>query len=455
MERVKELSEKNIGSLMLKFYIPAFTGIIAGALYNIIDRILIGRSVGPLALSGLSVTFPIMIIIMGFGMLVGIGSGVLVSIELGKGNKEAAEKVLGNGIFLMTVLSLILTAAGFLTKSIILNSFGATAETISYADQFLVIILAGTIFGLIGNGFNSVIRSEGNAEKAMVSTLISVGINLVLGIVFIVVLKLGVRGAATATVIAQFVLAVYVILHFTRGNSVVKLHPANLLPDFVILKSIVSAGIAPFVMQIAGSVIQALYNMQLIKHGGDTAVAVMGIINSVAILLVMSIIALNMASQPILGFNYGAGNYRRVRETFILVLKYSTLISIAGFIISEVFPAGIIKLFNSDPELLSIGVPGIRIFMAMMPIVGFQIVTSNFYQATGRAGVAAAITMLRQVVILIPILLILPGIFGINGIWIASPVSDFLTGIFVLYLVYSGFGDLDRNISGKTAAGTL
>jgi len=432
---------------MLKFYIPAFTGIIAGALYNIIDRILIGQSVGPLALSGLSVTFPVMIIIMGFGMLVGIGSGVLVSIELGKGNKERAEKVLGNGIFLMTVLSLLLTAAGFLSKGFILNSFGATADTIHYADQFLTIILGGTIFGLIGNGFNSVIRAEGNANKAMISTLISVGINVVLGVIFIIILGLGVRGAAAATVIAQFVLAFYVILHFTRGKSVVKLHPINLVPDFDILKNIISAGIAPFVMQIAGSVTQALYNIQLIKHGGDTAVAVMGIINSVAILLVMSIIALNMASQPILGFNYGAGNHSRVRETFILVLKYSSVISIGGFFISEIFPASIIRLFNSDPELLRIGVPGIRIFMAMMPIVGFQIVTSNYYQATGRAGVAAAITLLRQVVILIPILLILPGIFGINGIWIASPVSDFLTGIFVLYLVFRGFRELDIKIA--------
>lgn len=455
MERVKELSEKSIGSLMLKFYIPAFTGIIAGALYNIIDRILIGRSVGPLALSGLSVTFPIMIIIMGFGMLVGIGSGVLVSIELGKGDRERAEKVLGNGIFLMTVLSLILTAAGFIAKRLILNSFGATPDTIHYADQFLTIILGGTIFGLIGNGFNSVIRSEGNAEKAMVSTLISVGINVVLGVLFIIVMGLGVRGAAAATVIAQFVLALYVILHFTRGRSVIRLRLGNMSPDPEILRHIVSAGIAPFVMQIAGSVVQALYNVQLIRHGGDTAVAVMGIINSVAILLVMSIIALNMASQPILGYNYGAGSHGRVRETFILVLKYSSLISIAGFLISEIFPAGIIRLFNSDPELLRIGVPGIRIFMAMMPIVGFQIVTSNFYQATGRAGVAAAITMLRQVVILIPILLILPGIFGINGIWIASPVSDFLTGIFVLYLVFRAFKDLDTSISRETAAKAL
>lgn len=435
---------------MLKFYIPAFTGIIAGALYNIIDRILIGQSVGPLALSGLSVTFPVMIIIMGFGMLVGIGSGVLVSIELGKGSRERAEKVLGNGIFLMTVLSLVLTGAGFLAKGVILNSFGATPDTIHYADQFLTIILGGTIFGLIGNGFNSVIRSEGNANKAMVSTLISVGINVVLGVLFIVVMGLGVRGAAAATVIAQFVLAVYVLMHFTRGKSVVKLHAVNLVPDYEILKHIVSAGIAPFVMQIAGSVVQTLYNIQLIKHGGDTAVAVMGIINSVAILLVMSIIALNMASQPILGYNYGAGNHRRVREAFILVLKYSTIISIGGFIISEMFPAGIIRLFNSDPELLRIGVPGIRIFMAMLPIVGFQIVTSNFYQATGRAGAATAITMLRQVVLLIPILLILPGIIGINGIWIASPVSDFITGIFVLYLVFKAFNELDKKIGLNT-----
>ena len=447
MDRVRDLSEKSISSLMFRFYIPAFTGIIAGALYNIIDRILIGQSVGHLALSGLSVTFPVIIIIMGFGMLAGIGSGVLVSIELGKGNMEQAEKVLGNGLFLMIILSLALTAAGFLTKNFILNSFGATDDTIAYADRFLTIILGGTIFGMVGNGYNSVIRAEGNANKAMVSTLISVGINIVLGVLFIAVLGLGVSGAAAATVIAQAVLALYVFLHFTRGRSVVKLHLTNIAPDFRIIKSIISAGIAPFVMQIAGSVIQALYNTQLIRHSGDTAVALMGIINSVAVMLLMSVIALNMASQPILGYNHGAGNHARVRETFILVLKYSTMISFGGFLIMEIFPDTIIRMFNSDPELLRIGVPGIRIFMAMMPLIGFQIVTSNYFQATGRAKIAAGMTLMRQVVILIPLLIFLPGIFGINGIWAAAPISDLLNAAFVFYLVVKAMKELDRRIA--------
>lgn len=446
MDKIRELSEQKVSTLMRRFYIPAFTGIIAGALYNIIDRILIGQCVGPHALSGLSVTFPIMIIFMGFGMLVGIGSGVLVSIELGRGDRQRAEKVLGNGISLMVVLALLLTAAGFLLKGLVLNSFGATRDTIVYADQFLTIILAGTVFGMIGNGFNSVIRAEGNANKAMISTLISVGINVVLGFLLILVMGYGVRGAATATVIAQFVLAAYVLLHFTKGKSVIKLHLANMVPDPEIIRSIISAGIAPFVMQIAGSVIQALYNAQLIKHGGDAAIAVMGIINSVAIMLVMSIIALNMASQPIMGYNYGSGNYRRVREAFVLVLKYSTVISMGAFLIMELFPAAIIRMFSSDPELLRIGVPGMRIFMAMMPVVGFQIVTSNFFQATGRARVAAAITLMRQVVVLIPVLIILPGICGINGIWIASPVSDLITALFVLYLVTGAMKELRLQI---------
>lgn len=432
---------------MIRFYIPAFIGVVAGALYNIIDRIFIGHCVGSHALSGLSVTFPIMIIVQAFAMLVGIGSALLVSIELGRGNRERAEKILGNALFLLAALAIVLTAAGLALKKTVLGSFGATADTMEYADQFITIILAANIFGMTGNGMNSAIRAEGNAGKAMFSLILSVVINIVLDAFFIIKLGAGVRGAAAATAIAQAVLAVYVILHFTGNKSVIKLRLKNLAPDSEIIRSIISSGIAPFLMQMAASVIQTLYNKQLIIYGGDAAVAVMGIINSLAILIVMSIISLNMAAQPILGYNYGAGNYSRVKETYKLTLKYSTFISITAFIVTELFPARMIGVFSDDPALTAIGVTGLRIFMLMMPVCGIQIVTSNFFQATGRPRVAAAITLLRQVVFLIPLLLVLPGIFGINGVWISSSASDGINAVFVAVLIFYAMKDLDKKIS--------
>ncbi len=442
MKNSKELSEKKISSLLFSYFVPAFVGVTANTLYNIVGRIFIGQAVGPEALSGLTVVFPIMIIIMGFGMLIGIGSGILTSMELGRGNRGRAELILGNAFTLMLIASAILTAAGFAVKGPLLRSFGATNETLAYAEDYLNIILAGTVFGITGFGMNTSIRSEGNARIAMNSMLISAGLNVVLDALFILVLGLGVKGAATAAVLSQCGLTLYVIKHFRGDRAVITLHLKNMVPDATISKLIVVSGMAPFVMQVANSFVQGIFNTQLIRHGGDIAVAAMGIVNSVATLIVMSIVALNMASQPIIGFNHGSGNISRVRETLILTVKYSTMIATGAFLFIEIFPHAIVILFNSDPRLLSAGVPGLRIFLLMLPFTGFQIVTSNFFQSIGRAHIATVMTLMRQIIFLIPLLFVFPRFFGLNGVWMCAPVSDLLNAVFVFTLLRKALDEL-------------
>lgn len=447
IEKTKELAELNIARLMLKFFIPAFIGVFVNALYNIIDRIFIGQGVGSMALSGISVIFPVMLIVMGFGMLIGIGAGVLVSINMGKRDMDRAEKVLGSSFLLMLLVSVVITVIGFSIKGPLLRSFGATAETIQYANDYLDIILAGVVFQVVGFSLNNIIRAEGNARIAMYSMLISAGTNLILDPIFIFGFGMGVKGAAYATVISMMVLTVWVLIHFLSSKSVVKLKAENIRFDSKILFEIMAIGMAPFVMQIANSFVQGLLNTKLIAFGGDLAVGAMGIVNSVATMIVMAIVAINMATQPIISFNYGAKSFSRVKETLRIAIISATVISILAFIMVETIPDSIVKLFNStDPGLLDFGRDGLRLALLALPFVGFQVVAGNFFQSMGNAKIAVLLTLLRQVIILIPLLFILPNHFGLNGIWISMPISDFFSAIIVVFFLIHQWKKLDTGI---------
>jgi len=436
-EKTSELANLPIPRLMLKYFIPAFIGIFLNALYNIVDRIFIGQGVGSMALSGVSVTFPIMLIVMGFGMLIGIGAGVLVSINLGKHDMKKAESVLGSSFLLMILVSILITVIGFAIKGPLLHSFGATEETIHYANDYINIILAGTVFQVVGFSLNNIIRAEGNAKIAMYSMIISAGTNIILNPIFIFGLGMGVKGSAYATVISMILLSIWVLIHFRSSRSVVKLKYKNIRFDWKILLEIIAIGMAPFFMQIANSFVQGLLNTKLIAFGGDLAVGAMGIVNSVLTLIVMAIVAINMATQPIISFNYGAKTYSRVKETLRLAIISATIISIIAFIGVETLPDSIVRLFNSkDAGLLAYGRDGLRLALLALPIVGFQVVTGNFFQSMGNAKIAVALTLLRQVIILIPLIFILPKYYGLKGIWIAMPISDFLSAfIVVIFLV--------------------
>jgi len=436
LDRSQELGQTPVGKLLWKYFVPAITGVAANTLYNIVDRIYIGRGVGALALSGLTVTFPIMIIAMAFGMLVGMGSASLVSIRLGQQNKAEAEKIVGNAFTLLAVISLAITVLGLIFRDTVLSLFGAGPDTLGYARQYITIILLGNIFQGLGFGMNNMIRAEGHAKVAMYTMVIGAVTNALLDPLFIFVFHMGVRGAAIATVISMAITSTWVFLHFTGKQTALKLHPANLRLEKSIVLGIFSIGMAPFAMQLAGSVINALFNIQLIKYGGDLAAGAMGIINSVAMMVVFCMIAINMASQPIIGFNYGAKQYARVKRTLKLALISASAISVAGFLAVEIFPHAIISLFNtSDPRLLEIGVRGMRILLAAFPVVGAQVVGSNFFQAIGKAKIAMFLNMLRQVIILIPMVLILPPIFKIDGVWISGPIADFTAAVITTAMI--------------------
>lgn len=440
----------NVPRLMLKFFIPAFIGVFLNALYNIVDRIFIGQGVGSMALSGISVTFPVMLIVMGFGMLIGIGAGVLVSINLGKHDMKKAEQVLGSSFLLMLLVSILITILGFSIKDVLLQSFGATPETIEYANDYLNIILAGTVFQVVGFSLNAIIRSEGNAKIAMYSMIISAGTNMILNPIFIFGFGWGVKGSAYATVISMILLTIWVLVHFRSSKSVVKLKAENIRFDRKILFEILAIGMAPFFMQIANSVVQGLINTKLIAFGGDLAVGAMGIVNSVLTLIIMAIVAINMASQPIISYNYGAKSYIRVKETLRIAIWSATAIAVFSFIVVETMPSGIVKLFNStDTGLLDFGKRGLQICLLALPFVGFQVVLGNFFQSMGKAKIAVLLTLLRQVIILIPLLFILPNFFGLNGIWMAMPISDLCSAIVVVFFLVNQLKKLNNLIEVK------
>ena len=450
MKKVDELAEANIRQLMLKYFLPAFVGVFANALYNIVDRIFIGQGVGAEALSGLSVVFPIMLIIHGFGMLIGIGTGVFVSINMGKRDMQRADQTLGTGFALMIVVSVVVMAVSYILKKPILLSFGSTDETFHFANDYLNIILAGTPLMVIGFSLNNVIRSEGNVRIAMISMILSAGTNIVLDPIFIFGFGMGVKGAGYATIISMAVLVVWVFLHFKGKRSVLKLRNENIRLNREISLEIFSIGMAPFSMQIANSLVQGLLNKKLIFFGGDLAVGAMGIINSVVSLVVMAIVALNMASQPIIGFNYGARSIERVKEALRISLIAASVISVTAFIFIESLPGMLVRLFNSDSkELYSISVHGLRLVVLALPIVGFQVVSSHFFQAIGKAKLAMFATLFRQVIGLIPLLIILPRFWGISGIWVAYPIADIMAAIVVFFMLQSEW----RKLPGLLAVG--
>jgi putative MATE family efflux protein len=350
---------------------------------------------------------------------------------------ERAEKTLGTGFMLMIIVSVVIMVVTYALKVPILRSFGSTDETFQYANDYLDIILAGVSFMVIGFSLNNVIRSEGNAKIAMISMILSSVTNIILDPIFIFVLDMGVRGAAYATIISMFVLMIWVLAHFRSKRSVVKLRAGNIRINRGILLEILAIGMAPFSMQIANSFVQGLLNKKLIEFGSDLAVGAMGIINSVLTLVIMAIVALNMASQPIIGFNYGAKSVERIKDALRISLIASSLIAVIAFTFIEAVPGVIVKVFNKDNETLyNIGVRGLRLVILALPIVGFQVVASNFFQAIGKARLAMFATLFRQVIGLIPLLLILPEFWGIDGIWLSYPLADSMSAIAVGYLLY-------------------
>jgi len=437
MDRTTELGQESVGKLLLKFSIPAIIGMIVNALYNVVDRIFIGQipEVGGLALSGVTVTFPISTVIMAFGMLIGIGSAATISIRLGQQKKDEAEKILGNAFVLVVIILVALALVTFPFLDKLLRIFGASDKILPYARDYVRIIIAGGVFQNVGFALNAAIRSEGNPKISMFTMLLGAITNIILDPIFIFVFDMGVAGAAIATVIAQIVSMIWVLYHFTKGSGILKLRRKNFNLDGKIIKDILAIGMSPFSMQLAASLVSVISNKALLTNGGDLAIGAMGVISSVAMMCLMPVFGINQGSQPVIGFNYGAKNYDRVKKAWKLAVLGATIVTTLGFIAVEFFAPQVIKIFNSDPELVSIGTYGIRIYLSMLPVIGFQIISSNYFQAVGKAKISMFLSLCRQVIVLIPMLLVLPPIWGLTGVWVCGPTSDAIASVITVFFV--------------------
>ncbi len=448
MDDRNSLGRKNIGTLIWDFSVPAITGMLVNALYNVVDSIFVGHGVGPIGLAAVTIAFPVMILLMAFGMLVGVGATTLVSIRLGQKRTADAEKILGNAFLLAITFALSLSALFLLFLDPILTALGAGPDILPFSRDFTTIILAGSVFMFTGFGLNNIIRAEGNPRLAMLTMVMSALLNTILNPLFIFGLGLGIKGSALATVISQAVSAAWVISHFRSRRSFLKLRSVNILPDRRIIAKILVMGSSAFFMQIAASVVAGLFNNILMAYGGDTAVAAMGIINRVSLLVLMPLFGISQGTQPVIGYNYGAKNYGRVREAVVKGSLAATAVAITGFAVVQLLDAYIIRLFSSDAALVSLGAGGLKVFMAMLPIIGFQIIGSAFFQAIGKPMHSLLLSMSRQLLILIPVLLVLPRFVGLQGVWLAGPISDFGSTLLTAVLVAVQLRILARKAGG-------
>ncbi len=427
-----DLEHDRIPSLLAKFSIPAITGMVVNALYNVVDRIFIGQGVGSTAFSSLTVTMPLAIVILAFAMLVGIGCAPLISIALGEKRKDEAERVLGNGIALLVILSLLITAAGLAFMHPVLIFLGGSEETLGYAEEYMRVIYCGVIFQMLGFGMIHMMRASGNPRASMQTMLLGAILNTLLDPVFIFWFGWGIRGAAYATIIAQAASMLYVLYYFMGPKSHLTIHPKYFRVTPGHAWRIFSVGVSAFATQIGSCLVIAVANQQIRTHGGDAALGAMGIINSFAMLFLMPVFGLNQGAQPIVGYNYGAKQYDRVRLTLKYTGRISALICLLGWLVVESAPGLVIGLFTQDAELSRSAWSALRIFFMFLPLVGPQIIFTVYFQAIGQAKRALWLSMLRQIIILIPMYLLLPRFFGLTGVWLAAPVTDCLSFVITL-----------------------
>ncbi len=429
------LGTADIKKLLLQYSGPAIAAMMASALYNVIDRIFIGQGVSALAISGLAITMPVMNLSAAFGAMIGAGGATLTSIKMGQQDYEGTLKVLANVTILNIILGIVFMVLGLAFIDEILLFFGASMETLQYARDFMEVILAGNVITHLYLGLNNVMRSSGNPRKAMLVTMMTVGINLVLAPIFIFILDWGIRGAALATILAQLVALIVVVNHFTNKKSSLRFGRAMFKVDWRVCKSIVSIGMAPFMLNACACLVVILINRALYSHGGDLAIGAYGIVNSLLMIFGMLVMGLNQGMQPIAGYNFGAQQYSRVRKVLNVTILYATIFMCIAFVVSEATPRLLARMFTSDEELIRLTVLGLRVCCAAFPIVGFQMVVSNFFQSIGKAPMAVLLSSTRQMLLLVPFLLIFPNIWGLEGVFASMPVSDAVSTLLAFILL--------------------
>lgn len=432
-----ELGREPIGKLLMKYSVPAIIGMLVNALYNVVDRIFIGNipGVGSMAIAGLGVTMPILTIALAFGMLVGVGSATNVSIKLGQGKKEEAQNIIGTGMLSGIILGILLTVIGLLFSEQILKLFGASDSTLYYAKSYTDIILLGTTFSIMAMFFNNVIRGDGNPKLSAIIMAVGCATNIVLDALFIFKFNMGIKGAATATIISQALTAVWGLSYYLRKKSNLEFKPSTVRLNKNAIKSIFAIGVSPFAMQLVASLVQIISNQSLKLNGGDLAIGAMATISSISMIFLMPSLGISQGMQPIVGFNYGARKYDRAKKTLSICILASACIFTAGYLVVQFAPEVLVGMFNNDPKLMGITINGLKKYTMVLPLLSIAIIGTSYIQSIGKAKVSLTLSLLRQFIFLIPSLIILPKFLGLNGVWFAQPLSDFFATLIVLMTI--------------------
>ena len=443
IDRTKELETESIGKLLWMYAMPSIVSQIIASVYNIVDRVFLGQCVGALAIAGLAITMPIMNIIHAFGSLVGVGSSARMSIVLGKKDITWAEKILGNSMILTFILGVLFVTGSYVFMDRILTMFGASADTIAYAREYMDIVLPGMFMTTVTFNLTGLIRASGYPTKSMWILAGGAVLNIILDAIFIYALDWGIGGAAWATTISMTVSGIVAISHFVSPNSFIRFRKHAWKPKGYIFRNILLIGMSPFLMNVAASGVVALLNRQLIRYGGDLAVGAYGIANTFAAFSVMLILGVCQGMQPIAGYNYGAGHPHRLKSVYTLTLKVNVLIGSLGALLALTIPHILLRAFTTEQALIDIGVPAMRFMMVMFPLVGFTITNSNFFQSIDKPWIAIVTSLSRQVLFLAPMIYLVPTLFinaggdGLTGVWASMTISDVLGAALAFVLMLS------------------
>jgi MATE efflux family protein len=429
-----ELGTKPVGKLLIQYALPAMVAMTAASLYNIIDRVFIGQVVGPMAISGLAITFPFMNLATAFGAGIGIGASTAISVKLGQRDYTAAENILGNTVTLNLIIGVTFSVLCLIFLDPILRFFGASDATIPYARSFMQVILAGNVISHMYFGMNAVLRAASKPRHAMAATIFTVLMNVLLDIIFIWWWHWGIRGAAFATIISQALALCWQMKLFSNQKELLHLKKGIYRLKRNLVNNIISIGISPFLMNVCACVVVIFINNQLVRYGGDIAVGAYGIANSIAMIFVMFVIGLNQGMQPIAGYNYGSQQTDRLMRVVKYAAFAATAIMVTGWLIAHLAPYYCARMFTSDTELIRQAIKAIQINMMMYPFIGYQMVVTNFFQCIGKVKISIFLSLSRQLLFLLPLLAALPHFFGLNGVWAALPSSDF-TASFIAAII--------------------
>lgn len=444
----EDLGKSSVGKLLAQYSIPAIIASVATSLYNIIDSIFIGRGVGPMAIAGLAITFPLMNLVAAFCMLIAAGGATISSIFLGQKNYSRATDVVNNVFTLCLIHSVVFGGLTLIFLDPILFFFGATDATISYAREFMQVILYGTPIGFVFIGLNNLMRATGYPRKAMISALLSVAVNIVAAPLFIFVFDWGIAGAAVATVLGQTAAFVWVLAHFISCKSEIHFTRSSWRIDMSVVRKVYAIGMSPFLMNCCACLVVVFINKALLDSAGadgNLAVGAYGIINRTSMFFVMIIFGITQGMQPILGYNYGAASWARIRETLKKGIIIASLISLVGWLATEIIPDKISEMFTIDASMIAIARDGFRIFFLFYPLVGSQIVIQNYFQSIGMPKLSIFLSLTRQLIFLLPLLWILPPRYGVDGVWIAMCSSDLIAFVLAAVTVVI----MNRKIAAK------